>query len=586
MRLFRVPLGWLAVVAGAAAARAETPPDPLRLVPDKADFVFKIEQPRRLVELVSGLDVFKQLQKIDAVREAYGSTNVRRFFQLVGYFEKQLGMKWPELLDRLAGGGTALGVKFSDFPPPFLYVVQSKDEALLQKFAKLALEVTDQELTRLEAKDRPVKGAHRGVETVQIGPNFHAAVAGSALLLANHPKALQHGIDLYVDGDKGSMARLAHGAEARKVLPADPLGWGWVNLATVRQIPIVKMIFPDPAEEKVRFIGGEFNYVFQRSPFVCAGVYHHDNRLVTTLRFPRGREGMPAALLSFLPPADQPATLPYLEPKNVLLSATYYQDLSKLWEMRDKLFQKDQLKAFEEFDKNSGRFLFGNRLSNLLMQSGPHQRIVVAQQTDTGYKTKPGLLFPAAAYVIEMRDPEKFGKTVESILRGAALLGNFQLNLKMVEEKRGEYTIVGYRLPDDDAKPAGFLRNDTNNLRYNFSPAFVRVGNMFVLSTTIELARELTDILDKQAKEAPAKGSPVVNRTRIYGAGGAAVMRIFKDQLETLTILTRAVSPAEAEQQVKLATELVERLGFLEIKQEIGPNVLGYDIEWNLGKTN
>src|SRR5262249_39585611 len=95
----------------AAPSRAETPPDPLRLIPDRADFFLKVEQPRKLIESVTGLELFQQLQRLEIVREYYDSTNYRRLLQLVAYFEKQLGVPWPDIVERVAGGGAVLAVK-------------------------------------------------------------------------------------------------------------------------------------------------------------------------------------------------------------------------------------------------------------------------------------------------------------------------------------------------------------------------------------------------------------------------------------------------------------------------------------------
>src|SRR5260370_42253017 len=109
MRLLGWSIGaWLAALllaGGAAPARADAPPDPRRLVPGVADLVVEVPQPRRLVEAFTTLDVLKQLRQFDQVRELVDSTTYRRFYQLVAYYEKQFGLKWPELLDRLAGGG-------------------------------------------------------------------------------------------------------------------------------------------------------------------------------------------------------------------------------------------------------------------------------------------------------------------------------------------------------------------------------------------------------------------------------------------------------------------------------------------------
>src|SRR4029079_11906539 len=98
--------------------------------------VIKLERPRARVETTLALPVVKQLQGFEAFQEFYDSTNARRFYQLVAYFEKEMGVKWPELLDRLAGGGAVLAARLGESNGPALLVVQSKDEALLAKFVQ------------------------------------------------------------------------------------------------------------------------------------------------------------------------------------------------------------------------------------------------------------------------------------------------------------------------------------------------------------------------------------------------------------------------------------------------------------------
>jgi hypothetical protein len=586
MRRLLLPVGCLAAFALAAVAtdaRAEGQPTPLLYIPDQADLVVVLEQPRQLIERAYHLEWFKRLLKIDAVREAYDSTNSRRFFQLVGYFEKQLGVPWPEMIDRVAGGGAAFGLKFGS-PAPVLLAIQGKDEAMVKKFAKLALEVADQELARQEAKERPVKGSYQGIETVRIGDRFHAAVLGPTVLLSNDAKALQMGIDLARSGGKTSAANLAGVASARKLLPEHPALWAWLNFEPIKKLPQAKILFAEKQNDTNLTVvaGGTLN-LLRRSAFVCAGLSQHDDRLGLTIRLPSGWDGMPEQFSTFRPAAGQAGTLPLLEPKNVILSSSYFFDAAKLLENRDKLFNKQQLKAFDQFDKNSGRFLGGVRFSKLVAAAGSHQRIVVAQQTHPGYKTRPNQLFPAGAVVIEMRNPEEFGKSMETVLRSAALLVGFQFELKLTEEKRGNYQIVGYRFPEGDGK-AKKPRRLPGDIRYNFSPSFVRVGNQFVISSTIELARDMVDVLEKEAKAPSPKADPVVARTRIYAKGGAAVLRAFQDQLLTQAILNRALSPEEAQRQVNQFIGLVAQLGYVQIQQQYHKNSFHYDILWRWGK--
>src|SRR5262245_41026729 len=97
---FAVCLTCLALVGSSQAGT----PDPLRLIPDDADVLVKLEQPRTLVEAVLQSRVVHDLYQIDAIRNLYQSTNARRLDQLLAYFEKQLGVDRLGMLDRLAGG--------------------------------------------------------------------------------------------------------------------------------------------------------------------------------------------------------------------------------------------------------------------------------------------------------------------------------------------------------------------------------------------------------------------------------------------------------------------------------------------------
>ncbi len=405
-------LGWLSclVLLGTATiAPAEAPPDPLRLMPDQADLVLQVRNPRRLVEAFTTLPQLKELQQFEVVQELYDSTNYRRFYQLVAYFEKELGLPWPELLDRVAGGGAVVGVKFGPDPAPALLVVQSKDEALLGKFVALGEQLLEQELTRAESKDKLERGSYRDTKTVRIGKGFHAAVVGSALLVSNVDYGLQRAIDLYRDGDKKSMRHVAGLTESRRLLPPNPLASLWVSLEPAHRSKQGKEVFEVPNGQPIFtvLLGGWLD-VARRAPYLCAGLFQDEQGFLATVRMPRGRDGMPNFLAAHLPPADFPGVLPLLEPKGVLYSTSYFLDVSKFWDYRAKLLNAKARQQVDAFDANSGRFLLGTRFSQLLAEVGARQRLVVANQHAAGYQRKPGARVPSFAFVVEMRQPEKF----------------------------------------------------------------------------------------------------------------------------------------------------------------------------------
>src|SRR5216684_162740 len=249
MRRMPYLAGCLASMILVTAVRAEPPPDPLRLMPEQADFILKIEEPRKLHDWITQHPLVKQLQAIDAVREAIDSTNARRFYQLLAYFENQLGAGRAELLDRLAGGGAVLGVKFGPDPAPSLLVIQGKDEQMMRRFFQLGSNVLEQELARQDAKIFLQRDRYRNLEVVHIGKDFYAAVAGSALLISNIEKGMHLALDLHLDGSKKSLAAVSSVAEAHKLVGPDALAWLWLNLDTVHKYPQAKEVFAQPRND-------------------------------------------------------------------------------------------------------------------------------------------------------------------------------------------------------------------------------------------------------------------------------------------------------------------------------------------------
>src|SRR5205814_1660594 len=84
-----IPLVVGLVLLAAVPVHAEMPPS--RLIPAQADLVLEVHQPRQLVESITKLDTFKQLQQFAAVKELLDSTQYRRFYQFIAYYEKELG---------------------------------------------------------------------------------------------------------------------------------------------------------------------------------------------------------------------------------------------------------------------------------------------------------------------------------------------------------------------------------------------------------------------------------------------------------------------------------------------------------------
>jgi hypothetical protein len=330
---------------------------------------------------------------------------------------------------------------------------------------------------------------------------------------------------------------------------------------------------PLPRDDPGSTIGtGHYLDVLSRAPFVCAGVCAQKNGFLATIRVPRGREGMGLDQLIHVPPRGKDRWRPPLEPKNVIYSETQFFDISRIWTERDRLFTEQQARALEKAETQSAPFLLGGKFSRLMTMAGPHYRFVAAHQGKKGYKTTPRISIPAFALVWELNQPQAFMKAVEPILRGAALLAGAQVNLKLVEEEHKGHKLIGYRFPEDKKS-----KDDVDDLRYNFSPCFTRVGDQFLACSTIEFCRELVELIGKEKKTLDPR-TAALPHSRIYAAGAVEYLKTIEDFIAMRATLDQSVTPQEAREQVRILFDLVRRLGVLSFGLEFKEKTTEYNI--------
>jgi hypothetical protein len=557
-------------------SQADSQLDPLRFLPANADVLVKIEKPADLLKRILANPLAGEIARLDAVREAYDSTNSRRFYQLLAYLERELGVDRWTLFENLTCGGAALAVKIDGANSPVVIVIQGRDETLWRRALQVALEVAGQELARKEQEDKPVHGSYRRIETVTLGKDFHAAVAGSALIYSNKEAGLHQALDCLTDSRAKTLAARAEVKQAHNLAGAEANVWMWFNLPLVRSFPAAKPVFETPRNDaNLTILFGGWLDVAQSAPFLCAAGTFTATESKLSFRMPRELAKSSPAMRLNIPPPETAGARPLLEPRTVLFSGSFYFDLAALWEKRAELFNKAQRKTFENFDKNSSRFLLGSSFSKLVSQTAPYHRVVVAHQPACAYKTTPQQNIPAFALVTELREPEAFGTRMDAILRAAALLASTRVRLQFFEDTYAGHKIVGYRI--SETAP---LANDPTNLRFNFVPCYVRVGNQFVFSSTLNLCHELIDLLTAEAKspsKSPAREASVM---QFYGSGGAALLDYYRDVVLTQNILDNANTPEKAAQQVDDIIQLVRKLGVFRIESRYADKDFSYNLRF------
>lgn len=565
----------VALSPAASTVRAESR-DPLRFFPEQTDVVLKVEKPRALVEAVLNHDLAKEARELQLVRDFLDNADYRRFIQLVAHFEKELGAPWPALLDKLAGGGMALGFKYAaGGDNPTLVAIQGTDEKAVARFFDLGLSLLEEELTRQGAKEMPKRKTYQGVECVQLDKDAVVARAGDVLLFANKGEALKAGLDQMAALRKDPQARSVAGLatkQASAVLPPNPAAWLWVNLKPVKELPEAKNVFATPRNDVVQTIlfAGILD-VARRSDFVAAGLYADKGDFRVTVRMPAGRDGMAPDVELHLPKDPRVGgTLPLLEPKGVLFSHSFYFDFDTLYQKREQILPPQVAKDFAEGEKQISRFLIGSNLPRFLSQLGVHYRVVVTRpETVAAYKTQPDQRLPAFAVVVSMRDPA-VARTVKALVKGAALAAGQAASLEPWDEEIAGVSAFGYSFPEKGKFP-----DDPQNLRFNYQPTMGPHKDQYVFASNRGLFTELVGILDREDR---SKRGSANAKARVYAAGVGEYANIVPEQTLAATILGQAVKVGEARQQADALFKLLERVGTAGFEMDITANQFRADL--------
>ena len=382
-------------------------------------------------------------------------------------------------------------------------IVQGRDAKLMAKFFQKALDIVGQEQARRESTPSYAKDTYRGICNDTLGRDgdltFTRPCSARLWFLQYVSLDLlctRQSISISTRQKKACSSRASSSRPSRWCRPTRWCGVG-VNSDFVHKSDELKPLYTLPANFfPFQVLFGGLTDSIRRSSCVVAAIREDHGTATLSIRLPGGTNGMHDVAHAHAPPDGQLGALPLLEPEGVLFSTSYYLDLSTFWKQRAALLPPDQMTKAEEFNEKSKVYLYGTQFSKFLELAGTRQRFVVVQQDEHGYSVKPGAPTTAAVCSLVLTScdrPEAFAKAIDGPLGGAAFLAGLKAPMSRFEEQHGQSKIVGYRFIENDGN-----KELADGILFNFTPSHARVGNQYVFCSTVELARKMVDMLEKE----------------------------------------------------------------------------------------
>jgi hypothetical protein len=385
-------------------------------------------------------------------------------------------------------------------------------------------------------------------------------------LLSNKPDVLKRVIDLRAQPDGPSLASLPTYRAARGAANPDAAAVLVANMGVIQQHPPVREALAKGGNPMAALLFAGVTESLRGSQWLTLSLRVAGNELTVdaTVDHPLADKSDVAAFA--LPRQSGEGAMPLLTVPGSIAGLSLYRDLHAFYSAKDELFP-ERTSGLIFFENMMGIFFSGRDLTDeVLAETTPDVRFVVAQQQYDPAVGTPGVQIPSFAAILRIRDPEKFREVAEEAWQKALGLVNFTrgqqglpgLIIDRVTHRDTTFTAAHF-------SSASVKDRTALDTHFNFCPSLAMLDDYLILSSTDGLARQLIDaVQDQQAKT--AKPSAVVHSlVRVDGAELASILRANRENLVRQNMIEEGNSQEQAETEIDILLSVIQYLGRLDL---------------------
>lgn len=548
------------ILAGFALAGEPLPPA-TQWIPQQAVVLIELTNPKPLFDRVMDPAVVKAVEESPVYREQAEKKGVRDFLGGVRFLEASLGTSWQEAVRKLAGHG----VTFAMWPDnKVAVIIDGEDAALLARFHEIAVSIAKGEAEKSGNSQRVASADYRGVTGWTFNGEEAHAILGTRAIVTNNSKALKAVIDLWKDGDGSSLAKAASYQAAKKAA-GTAHAVAYVDLATLKQHPPFQKALKGSENPLLSLLLSGVLDSLRTSNWLAVGATIEGNRVA----FSATTDGKAATELASFAQPDSPekGILPNLDVPRRIAAVSLYRDLHGFYAAKDELFP-ERTSGLIFFENMMGIFFSGRDLTDeVLAETEPEVRLVVANQDYDSEVGTPKVQIPAFALVLRMAHPEKFALIAEEGWQKALGLVNFtrgQQGLPGLIIDRPEHAGVKYSIAyfsTVDVKDKTDLET-----RFNFRPALARVNDYLVISSTDALTKDIIEALQKGASADAKPAAGTHSLVEVDTSSIASILSANRENLVRNNMVEKGKTREEAESETGGLIALLQYLGEATLK--------------------
>ncbi len=298
---------------------------------------------------------------------------------------------------------------------------------------------------------------------------------------------------------------------------------------------------------------GGLNELLNHTPFAAATLSLNEQQFALGLHLGAKGSALPATYSPFFPPKDQ-AIGPLPDVPGLIAGWTLNRDFAGWYQRREELLQPKVLPEFDKFESGLANILPNRDYgSDILPTIGRNLTLVAAPQSFAHLNSKPGLQLPGFGFIVDLAKPEEGAEILQLLLQTLTSIANLNAGQQGREPwllSAETYRDVQIQFGKYSQKPKG----ERLPIIFNFMPAGARVGNRYVVCSSIDLCRQLIDASKALAAERSGM-SPQDFRFEARGSPLAKALEVNQELLEA-----RSVQEGKSPEQAKLEVTTLFKL--------------------------
>jgi hypothetical protein len=300
-----------------------------------------------------------------------------------------------------------------------------------------------------------------------------------------------------------------------------------------------------------------------------------ENRFVLTSGISGDSRKLDEAHRVFFSDPEGPGTPDIPQLPSLIGGFTFHLDLANWYKQREKLLETQILPAFDQFETGIGNLLPGKDVGeDIVPLIGRNIMFVAAPQDYSHLAGKPGIKLPGFGLMIELAKPEEGGDLFQLFFQTLSAI----LNLAAGQQKHEPWVMKSESYKEVQISYGRYLKKpqgDSLPVVFNFMPASARVGNKFLICSSVETCRQLIDNL-----KSPAAAASRPNRNlnfEIHAAPLADILESNRDVFQARSI-QQGTEAKQAEAEFSMLLQVIRYFQNLRLSTQVLPE--GFQIQF------